>query len=156
VVEFDVNKPDWELDLLRALLQQNIKVNETFDDVPELPWIASISTLTFYALVRGRTRSDARWRLVEAAALERLQGELRRLGWSEIDTWIEQGIEFVMGRDPSGLVWGVAPCDDDPRSRQDLLERIRREEVTDRAAAIDYRDILDPTRIQMTLDTAED
>jgi hypothetical protein len=151
-----LRSPDWELDLLRALLQQDVKVDEAFDDeVPELPWIASVTTLRFGAMVRGRTRSDARWRLVDIAALERLQDELRQLGWTEIDTWIEQGIEFVMGRDPSGVMWGVAPTDDDPGARRDVLERIAREEQTDRAAAIDYRDILDPARIQMTLDAAE-
>jgi hypothetical protein len=152
-VEFDVTKVGWELDLLRALLQQDVEIEEVIDDaLPEMPWIASVQTLRFGAMVRGMTRSDARWRLLEIAALERLQDELRRLGWTGIDTYIEQGIEFVLGTDPNGLVWGIAPCDDDPQARRDLLERIRREEVTDRSAAIDFRDILDPDRIRMTLD----
>jgi hypothetical protein len=63
-------------------------------------------------------------------------------------------VEFVMARDPNGGMWGVAPCDDDPESRRELLERIALEGVTDRVAAIDYRDVLDPVRIQMTLDAA--
>ena len=123
--------------------------------LPDMPWIASVTTWRFGAMVRGRTRSDARWRLVDIAALERLQDELRRNHWTEIDTYIEQGIEFVMARDPNGVMWGIAPCDNDQASRHDVIERITREEVTDRAAAIDYRDILEPVRIQMTLDAAE-
>ncbi len=157
-MEFDLEKPDWELDLLRALAGGHIRISEKLhhDDDPDLVWEASISSRAglLYVMSRGRTQAEARWKVIEGVALYRLEDHLRRLGWTEIDSYIEQGVEFVMGRDASGVMWGVAPCDDDQGSRQDLIERIMREEVTDRAAAIDYRDILDPVRIQMTLDAS--
>jgi hypothetical protein len=159
-VEFDPTKPEWELDLLRALAGTQIVIKEKYHggDDPEIAWEVSVGSRLrlFYFMSRGETRDAARWRVIESVALDRLQEYLRGSGWTEIDTFIEQGIEFVMGRDPHGVIWGLAPCDDDPASRQDLIDRIMREEVTDRAVAIDYRDIVDPQRIQMTIDAAVD
>lgn len=158
-MEFDVEKPDWELDLLRALVGTPIRVNEKHhaDDEPRIAWEVSIGSRWrgFSFMARGETRAAARWAVIESVAIWRLGEELGRLDWTDMDYFIEQGIEFVIARDPSGVRWGIAPCDDDQASRRDLIERIMEEEVTDRAAAIDYRDILDPARIRKTLDAAE-
>lgn len=154
-MEFDIEKLDWQLDLLRALLRKNVKVHESYDDgFPEMPWIASIKTWTFRAMVRGRTREDAHWQLVAFAGLDRLEVGLRRLGWREIDRCIHEA-EFVIARDPVGRRWGIAASDDDAAARDWLLRQIWLEEGIDRTAVIDYPDILDPARIQMALDAAE-
>ena len=157
-MEFDIEKADWELDLLRALYGKQGAIKEKYHrgDDPDLVWEVSIGSRWRgpYFMVRGETRAEARWKVIESVALYRLMEQFHHLGWTEIDDYIEQGVEFVMARDPSGMMWGVAPSHDDPQSRRDLLERIVREEVTDRAATIDYRDILDPVRIQMTIDAA--
>jgi hypothetical protein len=155
----DFQKQDWELDLLRALYGERVAIKEKYHrgDDPDLAWEVSIGSRWRgpYFMSRGETRAATRWKVIESVALDRLMEHFRDSGWTEVDDYIEQGVGFVMARDPSGVMWGVAPCDDDPGSRQDLLERIMREEVTDRAAAVDYRDILDPARIQMTLDAAD-
>jgi hypothetical protein len=155
----ETDRPDWELDLLRALYRKRVAIKEKYHrgDDPDLVWEVSIGSRWRgpYFMSRGETRAEARWKVIESVALNRLMEHFQHLGWTDVDDYIEQGVEFVMARDPNGVMWGVAPYGDDPDSRRDLLERIEREEVTDRAAAIDYRDILDPARIQMTLDAAE-
>jgi hypothetical protein len=153
-VQFDTEKPDWELDLLRALLQKNVTVHESSDDDAEMPWVASIKTWRFSATVRGRTRLDARWRLVDIAALERLEAQVRRLGWTEIDRCIDEAV-FVVARDPAGRRWGFAASDGDRAACDWLLSQIWLEEGIERAAVIDYRDVVDRDRIEMTLDAAE-
>jgi hypothetical protein len=153
-VQFDTGKPDWELDLLRALLQKNVTVHESFDDDnPEMPWVASIKTWRFSAIVRGQTPLDARWTLVAIAALERLEAQLRRMGWTEIDRCIDEA-EFIVARDPAGRRWGIAASDGDPAAGDWLLSQIWLEGGIERAGVIDYRDIVDRDRIQMTLDAA--
>jgi hypothetical protein len=154
-VEFDVEKPEWELDLLDALAGKRLKVKEAVDPTdPDLSWTAEIRTRGFGVVARGPTRAAARWRIVEALAFERLEKELRRMGWTEIERYIDEA-EFVVGRDPAGRRWGLGASDDDPLEHEWILGQIALEEGIDRAAVIDYRDIVDPARIQMTLDAAE-
>ena len=154
-MEVDVERPDWELDLLDALAGKRLEVKETVDPTdPDLSWTAEIMTWGFGVLVRGRTRAAARWRLVEALAFERLEKELRRMGWTEIERFVDEA-EFVVGRDPNGRRWGVGASDDDALKHGWILGQIALEQGIDRAAVIDYRDIVDPARIRMTLDAAE-
>jgi hypothetical protein len=104
-VDIDLGQPDAELQLLRALAGRWVSVKESRDDDPELPWIVSVKTLRYAFWSRGRTLPEARWRVIEGIALERLQDELRRLGWSDIDHYTDEA-EFVVGRDPAGRMWG--------------------------------------------------
>jgi hypothetical protein len=154
-VDFDAEKPDWELDLLDALAGKRLEVKEGVDPTdPDLTWTAEIRTWGFGVFVRGRTKAAARWKLIEALALERLEKELRRMGWTEIERFIDEA-EFVVARDPAGRRWGLGASDDDARKHEWIVGQIALEEGIDRAAVIDYRDIVDPARIQMTLDAAQ-
>jgi len=145
---------DLPLALIRDLMGKPVEVKDSFEaEVPDAPFVVSIKTWRFGMMARGRTRSEALWRVVDAAALERLEHELRRMGWTEVDRFIDEA-EFVVGRDPEGVRWGIAASDDDVAERRWLLEQIGLEDGIDSAAVIDFRDITDPERIRMTLAAA--
>jgi hypothetical protein len=155
-MQFDIEKDGWELELLDALAGEHLRVKEALDDgYPERPWLASIQTLTFGAVVRGQTRAEARWGLVTIVALDRLERELNKLGWTEVENYIDEA-EFVVARDRSGRRWGIGVSDDDAVTRAWILDQIRLEDEIDVAVVLDYRDLVGDGQIQMALAAAAD
>lgn len=151
---FDIEEDGSELELLDALAGKHLRVKEVLDGgFPERPWLASVQSLTFGASVRGETRREVRWRLVRIVALDRLERELNKMGWAEVENYIDEA-EFLVARDPSGRRWGMGVSDDDPVTRAWILDQISLEDEIDVAVVLDYRDIVDVRRIQTALDAA--
>jgi hypothetical protein len=99
-------------------------------------------------VVRGQTRAEARWGLVTIVALDRLERELNKLGWTEVENYIDEA-EFVVARDRSGRRWGIGVSDDDAVTRAWILDQIRLEDEIDVAVVLDYRDLVADGQIQM-------